>query len=199
MDQTSQDPGSLTRTFPTSRGLLTYQELADAVAPNLLELLADVADGRFASRAFDEALIREFHQRIVGDLLPDLSGRWRRQLVQVGHHIPPEPHLVALRMRDYCQNVQTLLDHADDLPLQIELLAYAEGEFLTVHPFLDFNGRAVRALLAELLHRLGLPFVETAVERDTPQFKAYQDALASYDNGRIQPLISLWERRLSQT
>jgi fido (protein-threonine AMPylation protein) len=198
MDQTGQGQSSLTRTFATTRGQLTYQQLADAVAPNLLALLTDVADGKFASRAFDEDLLLGFHQRIVGDLLADMAGHWRREMVQIGHHVPPEPHLVPLRMRDYCQNLQARLAHADSLALEIELLAYAEGEFLTIHPFLDFNGRAVRVLLAELLHRLGLPFVEVAFERGTPSFKAYQGALAAYDNGRPQPLIDLWERRLSQ-
>ena len=39
----------------------------------------------------------------------------------------------------------------------LEFLAFAEGRFLTVHPFADFNGRTVRLFLAELLRRLDLP------------------------------------------
>jgi fido (protein-threonine AMPylation protein) len=198
MDQTGQSQSSLTRTFATTKGKLSYQELADAIAPHLLALLADVAAGRFDDSAFDEDLILSFHRRIVGDLMPDMAGRWRSEVVQVGHHVAPEPYLVSLRMRDYCANVRERFQHADSLDLQIELLAYAEGEFLTIHPFLDFNGRTVRVVLAELLHRLELPFVEVAVTRGTPEFKAYQDALADYDNGRIQPLAALWEQRLSQ-
>jgi CRISPR-associated endonuclease/helicase Cas3 len=198
MDQTGQGQSSLTQAFATAKGKLSYQELADAIAPHLLALLSDVAAGRFDDSAFDEDLILSLHRRIVGGLMPDIAGRWRSEGVQVGHHVPPEPYLVPLRMRDYCANVRERCRHADSLDLQIELLAYAEGEFLTIHPFLDFNGRTVRVILAELLRRLELPFVEVAVARRTPEFKAYQDALADYDNSRIQPLAALWEQRLSQ-
>ncbi len=35
-------------------------------------------------------------------------------------------------------------------------LFFAEERFLTIHPFRDFNGRAIRLLLTELLRRLDL-------------------------------------------
>ena len=38
--------------------------------------------------------------------------------------------------------------------LTLEFLAFAEGRFLTVHPFRDFNGRTIRLFLLELLRRL---------------------------------------------
>jgi fido (protein-threonine AMPylation protein) len=131
-----------------------------------------MAAGRFDGPPLDEDLIRSFHRRIAGDLMPDMAGRWWREGVQAGHHVAPEPYLVPLRVRDYCADVGERLQHADSLDLQIELLAYTEGEFLNIHPFLDFNGRTVRVILVELLHRLGPTFVEVAVARSTPEFKA---------------------------
>ena len=77
-------------------------------------------------------------------------------------------------------------------------LAYAEGEFLHIHPSQDFNGRTIRAILSELLMRFDLPLVDTAVKRETPEFKKYQNALAEYDNGRIASLIEFWQDRLSE-
>jgi len=44
--------------------------------------------------------------------------------------------------------------------------------------------------------RLDFPPVEVAVERGTPHFAQYTTALAHYDNGRIGPLIELWNERL---
>lgn len=99
-------------------------------------------------------------------------------------------------MRDYADNVQARLPGADTLELQIELLTYAEGEFLHIHPFADFNGRAVRVLLSELLVRLDFPPIEVAVERGTPRFGEYTAALAHYDNGRTGPLAEFWGERL---
>jgi fido (protein-threonine AMPylation protein) len=154
MDQESEGRESLTRRFNTSKGVVTYAQLADIIAPRLLALLDDVVDGKYADRPYDDELIREFHCRIVGDILHDIAGRWRKEDVRVGNYVPVEHFKVPMAMREYAENVQERLLHADTVELQVELLAYAEGEFLHIHPFADFNGRTIRALLTELLMRL---------------------------------------------
>jgi fido (protein-threonine AMPylation protein) len=198
MDQKSEGRESLTRTFNTSKGVMTYAQLADEIAPNLLALLDDVADGKYADKPYDEELILEFHQRIVGDILPEIAGKWRKEDVRVGHYVPVEHYKVAMVMREYAENVRARLANAGTVELQIELLAYAEGEFLHIHPFIDFNGRTIRVLLTELLMRLELPPIDTSVERDTKRFRAYQNALAEYDNGRMGALVDFWTDRLSE-
>lgn len=189
---------SLTRRFATTQGELTYAQLADAIAPHLADLLDRIADGEYADQPFTDELVRHFHREIIGELLPDIAGQWRREPVQIGHHVPADWFQVPMLMRDYADNVQARLSGAGTLDLQLELLAYTEGEFLHIHPFADFNGRAVRALLSELLMRLDFPPVEVAVERGTPRFGKYTTALAHYDNGRIEPLIEFWEERLDE-
>ncbi|MBO0855524.1 MAG: hypothetical protein J2P18_17375, partial [Nocardia sp.] len=72
-------------------------------------------------------------------------------------------------------------------------LAYVEAEFLHIHPFKDFNGRAVRLLLAELMQRLDLPVVPLFVEKDTEPFDAYLSALRVYDaDGSLIKLKEFW-------
>lgn len=195
MDSQEQPLESTTRTFETTKGTLTYAELSDLIAPHLKLLLEDIANGKFQNEEIDEDMIREFHSRIVGDLMPNIAGKWRMVPVMVGNWLPPEPYEVPMKMREYVQNLQARLDSADTIDLQIETLAYAEGEFLHIHPFQDFNGRTIRALLDELIGRLNLPQVDTAVERDTEEFRAYQNALAEYDNGRINDLVKFWQKR----
>lgn len=188
---------STTRTFNTTEGDLTYAELSDLIAPKLLQLLDDITDGKYLNKTFDEKLIQNFHHRIIGEVMPKIAGKWRTIAVQVGNWLPPEPYEVPVKMREYVANMQARLENAKTLDLQIETLAYAEGEFLHTHPFQDFNGRTIRAILSELLMRFDLPLVDTAVKRGTPEFKKYQNALAEYDNGRIAGLISLWQDRFS--
>jgi len=36
------------------------------------------------------------------------------------------------------------------------------------------------------------------VERDTEEFKKYQNALAEYDNGRMAALVDFWIKRLEK-
>lgn len=187
---------SLTRRFATTQGELTYAQLADVIAPYLAALLERIADGDYLAQPFTDELVKHFHHAIIGELLPDIAGEWRREPLQIGHHVPADWFQVPMLMRDYADNVQARLAGADTLELQIELLTYAEGEFLHIHPFADFNGRAVRAFLSELLVRLDFPPIEVAVERGTPRFGEYTAALAHYDNGRTGPLAEFWEERL---
>ena len=188
---------STTRTFDTIKGELTYAELSDLIAPKLLQLLDDITDGKYLDMPFDETLIKNFHYQIIGDLMPQIAGKWRTIPVQVGNWLPPEPYEIPAKMHEYVANMQARLDNSDTLELQVETLAYAEGEFLHIHPFQDFNGRTIRATLSEILMRFDLPLIDTAVGRETSRFKEYQNALAEYDNGRMAALIDFWQDRLS--
>jgi CRISPR-associated endonuclease/helicase Cas3 len=195
MDQSGESPASSTRSFDTSQGSLTYAGLSDALAPHLETLLEGIIRGQFEGRPFDEQLIKDFHRAFLSPLLPRIAGSWRTISVQVGNHIPPQPWEIPLRMRNYVENVTARIQGADTFELQIEALAYAEGELLNVHPFQDFNGRATRSVLIELLGRLDLPPVEIAAERGGAAFAAYTRALAEYDNGRLQALVDVWDAR----
>lgn len=196
MDQPGESSASSTRSFDSSRGPLTYAELSDAIAPHLEALLDEVVRGEFASRPFDEQLVKDFHSAFLLPLLPKMAGSWRTISVQVGNHVPPQPWEIPVRMRTYVDNVNARILGANTFELQVEALAYAEGELLHVHPFEDFNGRATRAVLIELMGRLDIPPVEVAVERAGVEFASYAKALAEYDNGRLQPLVEFWDARL---
>ena len=198
MDQPGESSASSTRSFDTSRGSLTYAELSDAIAPLLEALLEEVLRGDFVGKPFDEQLVKDFHSAFLAPMLPKMAGTWRAISVQVGNHVPPQPWEIPLRMRNYVDNVNARILGADTFELQVEALAYAEGELLHVHPFEDFNGRATRAVLIELMGRLDIPPVEVAVERGSAAFSSYVRALAEYDNGRLQPLVEFWDARLQR-
>jgi len=200
VDSAGDDQESLTRRFNTTQGELTYAELADLIAPKLEALLDDIAAGNFAHRQLDDELIREFHLAILGDLVPDIAGAWRTEPVQIGAHEPPPHWQVPILMREYAANVDARISglSLDDVDLIVESLAYAEGQILHIHPFADFNGRATRALLFEILCRLELPPLNTTVERGTDRFRAYVTALAAFDNGDQSRLEDFWFSRFEE-
>lgn len=198
MDTEKRSLESTTRTFDTVKGKITYVELSDLIAPELLQLLDEITDEKFTKFPFDEVLIRTFHSRIIGDVMPEMAGKWRTVPVRVGNWLPPEPYEIPVKMHEYTANMQVRLNNSNTIDLQIETLAYAEGEFLHIHPFQDFNGRTIRAILSELLVRFDLPLVDAAVKRETQEFEEYQNALAEYDNGRIASLIEFWQDRFSK-
>ena len=131
---------------------------------------------------------------------PDWAGRFRSTEVKVGQHSPPLPHQVPLLVRDYFADLNVRLSAltAANENLLPETLAFAEGRLLTIHPFSDFNGRATRLLLAEILRRNDLPPVELAPMTESAR-QNYIRTLRAADELNWTPLTKLWQERLENT
>ena len=191
--------GGATRYIQTTRGLLSYSQLAPLLAEQVLRVERDIAAGTFARQSSFPDLILDFHREIAENLCPEWAGRWRDAEVRVGEHHPPPPYRVPILMRDYGEDLRVRLanasGHMDDLML--EMLAFAEGRLLSIHPFTDFNGRVTRLFLRELLRRLELPPVDL-VPTDSPGDVAYRAALRAGDALDWRPLMKVWLQRFEQ-
>jgi CRISPR-associated endonuclease/helicase Cas3 len=178
---------------------LSYAQLAPLLAERVLRVLQDIEDGVFAARPLEESLLLDIHRHTCGDLTPDWAGRFRSTEVKVGQHSPPPSHQVPLLVRDYFADLNVRLAElsAGRETLLLETLAFAEGRLLFIHPFADFNGRATRLLLAEILRRQELPPVELAPENDVAR-QNYIHALEAADKLDWLPLTKLWQERLEQ-
>lgn len=199
MAENSTQPPHATRFVETTRGILSYSQLAPLLAERVLRVLQDIEDGVFAPRPLDESLLLDLHRNICGDLTPDWAGRFRSTEIKVGHHSPPLPHQVPMLVRDYFADLNerlAQLSAGKEIKL-LETFAFAEGRILFVHPFPDFNGRATRLLLAEILRRQELPPVQLAPDNDNAR-KNYVKALEAADKLDWTPLTKLWQERLEQ-
>ncbi len=194
----TQPPHAATRYVDTTLGILSYVELAPHLARRVEQTQYAIRQGELGDQ-LDERLLLELHQRICGELTPTFAGRWRSQEVVVGQHRPPLPHLVPQVMRDYVLDlrarIEALPHEASDLLL--ELLAFAEGRLLSIHPFADFNGRTTRVFIDWLTRRLDLPDVDPTPDEGaaTDQYLA---ALRAADRHNWQPLMAVWRERLQQ-
>jgi CRISPR-associated endonuclease/helicase Cas3 len=184
-----------TRWIETSRGVLSFSELAPLLAERVLVVQRSIEKEEYASRSLDEELLREFHHRLCGDLVPDWSGKWRTVSVTVGTHAPPPPHRIAQEIRDYLLNFaeQLISSHEQDFP---RTLAFAEGRLLTIHPFADFNGRVTRLWLWEILRRLDLS-VRSLIPTSISDTQTYIAALRSADSLDFGPLERIWVNRFT--
>lgn len=192
-------PSGATRYIQTTRGLLSYSQLAPLLAERILRVEREIASRAFADEEMAAELILTFHRQIAGNLCPEWAGRWRDAEVRVGDHHPPPPYRVPMLMNDYSEDLGARLasasGHMDELLL--EMLAFAEGRLLSIHPFTDFNGRVTRLFLRELLRRLELPpvdLVPTTLAGET----AYRVALRAGDTLNWHPLVSVWQQRFEQ-
>ncbi len=192
----TSSPDSSTRWVETSQGILSYAQLAPLLAERVVHVQQRIESGAFESHPLGEELICELHAGFCADLVPEWAGRWRSAAVQVGPHTPPPPHEVPMRMRDYALDLQARLT-TRDLESLPATLAFAEGRLLSVHPFLDFNGRLARLWLWELLRRLNLPPVQLAPEPGAAS--NYLAALRAADANSFGPLEQFWRQRIEQS
>jgi CRISPR-associated endonuclease/helicase Cas3 len=192
-------PHGATRYVSTTLGVLSYTQLAPYLARNVERMEESIAEGDLAERSLDENLLRDLHAGICMDLTPEMAGRWRRIDVRVSDHQAPSFPQVPILMRDYCQDLQARLSALTDLSDEHipELLAFAEGRLLSIHPFEDFNGRTTRLLIAELLRRLELPALDPTPDPGD-ETRAYLAALKEADRASWQPLIQVWLGRFAK-
>lgn len=199
-DSRDTRPDRATRYLETSHGILSYTELAPLLAERVALVELDLfGQTLFEHASLDEALILDLHHRLAGDLVPEWAGRWRDISVTVGRLEPPPPFQVPMLMREYVQDLQARWTDAsaEASPLLLEFLAFAEGRFLTIHPFRDFNGRTIRVLLLEILRRLDLPRVQLAPQTDAGRAE-YFTALEAADRCDWHPLMTIWQQRLTE-
>jgi CRISPR-associated endonuclease/helicase Cas3 len=197
MAEDSTQPPHATRFVETTRGILSYSQLAPLLAERVLRIQEDIEHGVFATRALEESLLLDLHLAICGDPTPDLAGRFRNGEVKVGQHTPPPSHQVPMMVRDYFADLNARLMALPTAGENLlpEARAFAEGRLLSIHPFSDFNGRATRLLLAEILRRRDLPSVELAPAIESAR-ENYIRALRAGDRLDWTPLTKLWQERL---
>jgi CRISPR-associated endonuclease/helicase Cas3 len=106
---------------------------------------------------------------------------------------------VPILIRDYGEDLRVRLENVSGRldKLLLETLAFSEGRLLSIHPFTDFNGRATRLFVRELLRRLELPPVDL-VPTDSPGEKTYFAALHAGDRNDWKPLMEIWKQRFVQ-
>lgn len=195
----TRPPHAATRHLETTLGILSYSELAPHLARRVEAVQHAIGEGELEGLELSEDLFLELHRRICGDLTPAFAGRWRTTDVVVGDPEPPPAFQVAQHMRDFVRDLSVRLEHLPTEPndLWLEALAFAEGRFLSIHPFVDFNGRVARLLADWLAQRLGLPDVDPTPE-DAKAVERYLSALRAADRRDWRPLMEIWRERIER-
>ena len=141
------------------------------------------------SSAIVEEILLEIHRFTVKGILSDSSGgSYRKVRVVVGNsktgkvtYIPPVHEEVPLLTRSYLEWLNS--EEALDLMPTVQT-GIAHYELARIHPFIDGNGRAARALATLILTKRGFDTkkffaLEEYYNEDRP---AYYSALANADS-----------------
>ncbi|WP_375479144.1 Fic family protein [uncultured Jatrophihabitans sp.] len=176
---------------------IALAELGSTEKRNASEIVGNVAAMRAAlelAEHLDASAILTMHAALLGDLHPDIAGRWRGEQVWIGG-TSFGPHQ-ALFVPPHHEHVEPLIHDLvafmgrTDIPLLAQA-AIAHAQFETIHPFPDGNGRTGRALIHSMLRGHGLTQnvtvpVSAGLLTDT---NAYFDALTAYREGEPATIV----------
>ncbi|MCG2721489.1 MAG: Eco57I restriction-modification methylase domain-containing protein [Thermodesulfovibrionales bacterium] len=191
---------STTRFIESSLGIKSYSELAPHLAKGVERVMACLLQLKPEELTFTPEFVCKLHKDAFGELFPSWAGSYRDRNVTVSKHTPPPYFEVPVLLRQYCEDLESRLAAIGQKPpvtdILLETLSFAEGRFLSIHPFLDFNGRVARMLLFTLLYRLDLPPVQLVPSEGDENEKAeYLNALSEADSFNLQPLMDIWRKR----
>ena len=121
----------------------------------------------------NEREILIIHNLILRGIMPEYAGKYRdvQVMIKGSSHMPPQPYLVQKQMEElvgwYKQNKKNI--HP------VVLAAEMHERLVTIHPFIDGNGRTSRLLMNLILLSSG--FVIANIKGDNESRRAYYQAL----------------------
>lgn len=144
------------------------------------DLLHKLAKGK----GITEKDIKELHRIFYYRIDEDNAGKYRKVAVFISgtDYIPPKPADVPARMKALSDNIPALREKFHP----VEYAALLHGDFVTIHPFIDGNGRAARLLMNLALLQEG--YVITIVP---PVLRGeYTATLREYNKGKTKAFIN---------
>ncbi len=121
----------------------------------------------------NERELLSIHNLILRGIIPEDAGKYRKVQVMIkgSAHLPPQPFLVAKAMEDY---FIWFLENKNKLH-PIILAAEMHERLVTIHPFIDGNGRTSRLIMNLILLQNG--FVIANIKGDYDTRMSYYKAL----------------------
>lgn len=123
--------------------------------------------------SFSERELLTIHNLILRGIIPEDAGRYRRVQVMIkgSSHMPPQPYIVAKEMEDYFIWYETHKNKMHPVVLAAEM----HERLVTIHPFIDGNGRTSRLVMNLILLQHG--YVIANIKGDYDNRMKYYTAL----------------------
>lgn len=158
-----------------------------------INFIKDIATNK---EPITERLITEIHALILKTIDDKNAGQYRKVqvLISGAKHIPPQPYEVPLQM----QNLIKWYNENKNEVHPIVLSAEMHERLVTIHPFIDGNGRTSRLLMNLILLQHGYPIA--ILKGDAESRLKYYNALetAQTENNK-QPFIDFIADNITET
>lgn len=142
-----------------------------------------------------EYVLKQIHGIVLYGIDRENAGVYRKLPVAIAgsKHLPPQPYLLQDLMEDYFRFYEL---HKDDLH-PVVLAAEMHERLVSIHPFIDGNGRTSRLIMNLILLQHGFPLA--IIGGDYESRMAYYDALEKVqtENDKQSFILLIAEKVLS--
>lgn len=151
----------------------SMREHLEAVNHN--EAIEYIKDLMKRAISMNERELLVVHNLILRGIMPEHAGKYRNVQVMIkgSSHMPPQPYLVSKQMEDLFAWYAQVKNQLHPVVLAAEM----HERLVTIHPFIDGNGRTSRLLMNLILLSSG--YVIANIKGDFESRKAYYTALES--------------------
>src|SRR3989338_1801686 len=161
-------------------------------AINHRDAIVFVEELAFNDNKITERNIKEIHSLVLKQIDSQYAGRYRDIQVRISgsSHTPPEAIQLPQLMEQFAKK---RLFYVEGHP--VEQAALAHFDFVSIHPFVDGNGRTARLLMNLVLLKNGFP-PAVILKNDR---KKYYDALEKGHRGKTDDFIFVVGRAVERT
>ncbi len=126
-------------------------------------------------KTISEGFIKNLHYLVLKGIDPENAGKYRQVQVMItgSAHMPPQPYIVPARMKELMSWYRTHLHKLHPVVLAAEM----HQRLVTIHPFIDGNGRTSRLLMNLILMQHG--YVIANIKGDLKNRLKYYEVLES--------------------
>ena len=138
--------------------------------------------------SFNERELLSVHNLILRGIIPEDAGRYRKVQVMIkgSNHMPPQPFLVPKQMEDYFLWMEENKNKLHPVILAAEM----HERLVTIHPFIDGNGRTSRLIMNLILLQNGYVIANIKGDYET-RMEYYQSLETAQTSGNKEDFILL--------
>lgn len=133
-----------------------------------IDFIKDIAQNK---QPITESVLKDIHAIVLHSIDKENAGRYRKVpvIISGSRHVPPQPYLLEPMMQDLFRWYEQIKDTMHP----VVLAANMHEKFVSIHPFIDGNGRTARLLMNLILMQHGYPIANIKGDNDS-RLKYYQ-------------------------
>jgi len=186
---TLQETGLVIGEGITVGGKRLHEHLAAINHQEAIGYIRALATGPAELNAYQ---VNAIHALILRGIDPAGAGLYRTVPVTISgaRHVPPQPFLIDKLMEE----LFIFYSEQKDVLHPLLLAAEMHRRLVTIHPYIDGNGRTARLVMNLILLRHGYPIANLSADQRLAYYNALEEAQLTGDAGDFQRLIANVEK-----